>query len=88
MAAGCLPIVLKAGGPGDAVTPEAGIALELSNPNRTAEEIYQALREAWKNPSRAGELASAARERVRSTYLASRIPRILHEAYSLAAKSR
>jgi glycosyltransferase involved in cell wall biosynthesis len=84
MAARCLPVVLQAGGPGDAVTKECGFALPLSNPRRTASEIFEVLNKAWENPAQAEGLANASRERVRNTYLSSRIPKVLKEAYALA----
>lgn len=86
MAAGCMPVVLKTGGPGDAVTAECGIAMPVETPGKTVRAIADALRLAWEKPAIADQYAAASRERVRTHYLADRIPSILEEAYQLATK--
>lgn len=81
MAAGCVPIVLKANGPGETVTKDCGIVLPLSVPSRTIQEIVDALRFCWEQPEKAEVLSRNAIERVRDGFLSSRIPDILKEAY-------
>jgi glycosyltransferase involved in cell wall biosynthesis len=88
MAAGCMPIVLKTGGPGDAVTDECGVAMPVATPGRTVSAIAGALRLAWEKPKLAEQFGAAARERVRKHYLADQIPAVIQEAYQHVMECR
>jgi colanic acid/amylovoran biosynthesis glycosyltransferase len=81
MAAECLAIVLKTGGPGETVRPDCGVVLELSTPAKTVSEIASALTWAWKNPAEVAVLTKAGVDRVREGFLSSRITDVLSEAY-------
>lgn len=82
MTAGCLPIVLKAGGPGETVNEECGIIVALSNPSQTVQEIVQALQFCWEHPEQVEVLSKKSVERVHQKFLSSRISDILRRAYS------
>lgn len=47
MLAGCVPVVIKAGGPGLLVTPECGYAFESDSPDQVVDEMTDALRKLW-----------------------------------------
>jgi len=68
MLAGCVPVVLKLGGPGEIVTPECGFAVEALNPEKVIEGIVACLRELDCNRARAKELGGASSNRVSLHY--------------------
>ena len=84
MAAECLPIVLKANGPGETVTPQSGIVLDLSTPKETVEGLASALGKCWNELDWATQTAASAALRVKDTFLITRASYVLGEAYKVA----
>lgn len=87
MAAGCVPIVLDAGGPAEVVDSECGFVLPIESPSKTVARIGHHLAEIWRNRPRFSYLSSSAVTKVSTRFLASRIPDILTEVYSLAEET-
>lgn len=87
MAAGCVPLVLCNGGPGDVVKSRFGVVLSLKTPEATINEIATELERLWRDEKCTSHLSRQAVTEIRQRYLACHLQKTLSKAYALASRS-
>ncbi len=86
MLAGCVPIVVKAGGPGMLVTPECGYAFESVSPNHLVEQMTNALHDLWNSPERRAFLSNNAAIRAETYLSEDQYLEAIESAYETVSK--
>ena len=87
MAAGCVPLVLCNGGPGDVVKSRFGVVLSLKTPEATINEIATELERLWRDEKCTSNLSRQAVAEIRERYLACHLQKTLSQAYALASRT-
>jgi len=87
MLAGCVPVVLKLGGPGEIVTSDCGYPIPVENPAAAVEAITSTLRELHENRAQCKRLGEAASARIRSHYSESAYLEEIRRIYQTALRS-
>jgi glycosyltransferase involved in cell wall biosynthesis len=87
MLAGCVPIVVKAGGPGLLVTPECGYAFEPESPAYLVEQITDTLQTLWLNPEHLALLSKNVVTRAETALSDARYLESVESAYRASAKA-
>jgi len=82
MLAGCVPIVLDAGGPGEIVTEDCGFKIPPISPSYVVAQIEQIIVGIHENRTKLGQLSEAASERIRATYSIDNYLSAIDEAYA------
>lgn len=86
MVAGCVPVVVKAGGPGLLVTPESGYAFEPGSPEHVVEQMTNALQKLWIDTDHRALLSSNAVTRAEMVLSEERYLEEVEGAYRAAMK--
>jgi len=86
MLAGCVPIVLKCGGPAEIVTPGTGLSYAPTSPKKVVREIADGLITLARDASKLKALGLAARERIRHNYGEAYYLRQVEERYAAVVR--
>ena len=87
MLAGCVPVIVKAGGPGLLVTPDCGYAFEPDSPEHLVAQITNALQLLWSNPGHRALLAENASARAEAALSEDRYLASVENAYRACVKA-
>ncbi len=87
MLAGCVPVTVKAGGPGLLVTPDCGYAFEPDSPEHLVEQLTGALQFLWSNPEHRALLSSNAVARAEAALSEDRYLASVESAYRSCVKA-
>ena len=85
MLAGCVPIVLDAGGPGEIVNEECGFKIQPLSPGYVIEEIRKIIVTIHSNRTILKRLSRAATNRIRQTYSVQNYLATIESAYAVAS---
>ena len=85
MLAGCVPIVLNAGGPGEIVNEECGFKIQPLSPRYVIEQIREIIVTIHANRTILGRLSRAATNRIRQTYSIHNYLATVENAYAAAS---
>jgi glycosyltransferase involved in cell wall biosynthesis len=85
MLAGCVPIVLDAGGPGEIVTKECGFKIQPLSPRYVIEQMRQIILRVHGDRTILQRLSQAAVKRISKNYSAENYLKAVGEAYVVAA---
>jgi glycosyltransferase involved in cell wall biosynthesis len=86
MLAGCVPVVVKAGGPGLLVTPDCGYAFEPDSPEHLVEQMAGALQKLSSNVGHRSHLSNQAVERAEEALSEKRYLDSVESAYRASVK--
>lgn len=86
MLAGCVPVVVKAGGPGLLVTPDCGYAFAPESPEHVVEQLTDALQKLSSNAEHRTSLSSNAVARAETVLSEGRYLASVENAYRACAK--
>jgi glycosyltransferase involved in cell wall biosynthesis len=86
MLAGCVPVVIKAGGPSLLVTSECGYAFAPTSPDRTVNKMTDALQELWCNAEHRTSLSINAIKRAEAVLSEDRYVGAVEAAYLTGLK--
>ena len=87
MLAGCVPVVLKLGGPGEIVKSDCGYPIPVEDPAAAVEAITSTLRGLHENRAQCKKLGEAASARIRSHYSESAYLEEIRRIYQIALRS-
>jgi glycosyltransferase involved in cell wall biosynthesis len=87
MLAGCVPVVIRAGGPGLLVTPECGYAFEPDSPEHVVEQMTDALQRLWHDADHRERLSSNAVTRAETVLSEERYLKAVEGAYYATVKA-
>ncbi len=87
MLAGCVPVVVKAGGPALLVTPNCGYAFEPDSPEHLVEQMTAALQFLWSNTEQRALLSSNAVARAEAALSEDRYLASVESAYRACVKA-
>lgn len=87
MLAGCIPVVVKAGGPGSLVTPDCGYAFESDSPEHLVEQMTEALQFLWRNPEQRVLLSKNSVARAEAALSEDRYLASVENAYCACVKA-
>lgn len=87
MLAGCVPVVIKAGGPGLLVTPECGYAFEPDSPHHVVEQMIDALQRLWHDADYRKRLSGNAVTRAEMALSEERYLEAVEGAYRASVKA-
>lgn len=84
MIAGCVPVVLRCGGPGEIVDNQCGFRIDPTSPKQVVEEMAHTLLRLANNPDLRREMGAQAQKRIISNYSEQRYRTRILEVYEMA----
>ena len=88
MLAGCVPIVLDAGGPGEIVNEECGFKIQPLSPRYVIEQIRQIILRVHADRTILRRLSRAATKRISENYGIRNYLEAVEQAYAVAAHKK